>query len=84
MQCSIKYVLWLAPTRCPNSFTLSAHQSTLLSAVVSIMLAKLYRSVLLSPHLAPGLTFIGNTTPGGNHSKLASVNKEKINMLKAS
>lgn len=62
----IEYVLWLAPTRGPNSFRYPpvVLTSTLLCSVVSIMLAKLYRSALLGLHLAPGLTFIGNTTPG--------------------
>lgn len=57
--------------------------STLLCSVVSIMLVKLYRSVLLSLHLAPSLTFIGNTTPGQSE-RVSRVNKEKINMLEAS
>lgn len=44
-----------------SSYPLVVLTSTPLCSVVSIILAKLYRSVLLGLHLAPSLTFIGNT-----------------------
>lgn len=47
-----------------SAYPLVVLTSTLLISVASIILAKLYRSRLLGPHLAPGLTFIGNMTPG--------------------
>lgn len=60
----IKSVFWQTSTLRPHSaYQLVVLTSTLLCAVVSMLLAKLYKSVLLSPYLAPSLTFMGNTTP---------------------
>lgn len=60
----IKSVFWKTSTLSPHSaYQLVVLTSTLLCAVVSMLLAKLYKSALLSPYLAPSLTFMGNTTP---------------------
>lgn len=60
----IKSLFWQTSTLWPHlAYQLVVLTSTLLCAVVSMLLDKLYKSAFLSPHLAPSLTFMGNMTP---------------------